>query len=179
MRNGVAFVFGLKKLPCITLCVLSFLFVGHNLSAASESENAEKARYLFSFLKFMQWPTRASNSLYLCSYGKTHLDSELMKYEGAKALGRPVVVMTAVEKSNAQKCHIIFISQNNSEDWRSTLYSLQDASIVTVGDIKGFSYKGGMIEFLRHEDRLRFMINHELANAKSVEIDSKLLLLGF
>lgn len=159
--------------------MLALMLVFIPVSADSESDSALKARYLFSFLKFMDWPDSSLAEIRLCTLGNTDVNSSLSQYHESTANGQSVVIDTAVDINKARSCQLLFISQSSTEDWRAVIHELKSEAIVTVADIEGFSYRGGMIEFIEHRHRLRFMINQEVAQAKSVKVDSKLLFLGF
>lgn len=161
------------------VAMLALMLAFAPLSAASESDSALKARYLFSFLKFMDWPDSSLAEIRLCTLGNTDVNSPLSQYHQSTANGHSVVVDTAVDVNRARSCQLLFISQSSTEDWRAVIHELKNNAVVTVADIEGFSYRGGMIEFIEHHHRLRFMINQEVAQAKSVKVDSKLLFLGF
>jgi hypothetical protein len=55
---------------------------------------------------------------------------------------------------------------------------LKGRSILTVGDTEGFAQSGGIIRFVTENNRIRFRINVDAAEAAHLTISSKLLRLA-
>jgi hypothetical protein len=50
--------------------------------------------------------------------------------------------------------------------------------VLTVGETEGFTESGGMINFVRQVNRIRFQINEVAAKSAGLKISSKLLSLA-
>ena len=80
--------------------------------------------------------------------------------------------------SDAEGCHIIFISTSEEERLRAILDDLRDRPILTIADMPNFARARGIISLKTVEDRIRFDINVDAANAADLKLSSKLLRLG-
>jgi hypothetical protein len=58
---------------------------------------------------------------------------------------------------------------------KQILEGLGGASVLTVGDCKGFAEQGGMINFVLENDRVQFEVNRKAAEQAGLKISSKLL----
>ena len=84
----------------------------------------------------------------------------------------------AMTVSDAEACQILFISTSEEERLRAILHYLHERPILTVADIPNFARVGGIIGLNTVEDRIRFNINVDAANAADLKFSSKLLRLG-
>ena len=139
-----------------------------------------KARYLYHFAEFVEWPPAAFPTaespvtigiLGTDPFGKT-LD-DLMQNEVAK--NRKLVVKRYHRVEEVGACHILFISQSEERRLNEILSSLKEKSILTVGDTEGFVRQGGIIRFFTEKNKIRFQINTDAAKAAKLTISSKLL----
>ena len=55
---------------------------------------------------------------------------------------------------------------------------MDGTSVLTVGDEEGFARRGGVINFLFENDRVRFEINVDAATRARLKISAKLLALA-
>ena len=70
------------------------------------------------------------------------------------------------------------ISTSEEERLRAILDYLRDRPILTIADMPNFARAGGIISLKTVEDRIRFDINVDAANAADLKLSSKLLRLG-
>ena len=77
-----------------------------------------------------------------------------------------------------EACHILFISSSEEERLAKIIETLKDSSILTVGEVKQFAQRGGIINFIVKENKIRFEINVDAAERAKLKISSKLLKLA-
>ena len=63
-------------------------------------------------------------------------------------------------------CRILFIDSSERSQLTHTLAALADAPVLTVSEIPDFLSRGGIIQFVLREDRVRFEVN--LINAQRI-----------
>lgn len=80
--------------------------------------------------------------------------------------------------AEATNCHIVFISTSERNRLPEILLSLKGTSVLTVGEMNHFAVSGGMINFVRKGNKIRFQINREEATKAGLKISSKLLSLA-
>ena len=69
----------------------------------------------------------------------------------------------------------IFVASSEKQRVREILRSLRAASVLTVGDTLDFAKKGGMINFVLEEDRVRFEINVKASERAHLKLSARLL----
>jgi hypothetical protein len=135
-----------------------------------------KAGYLFNFVKFVEWPSAVdSDSLSICVAGHNPFGSilaEIVRDEEVndRALATRVIV------TPEPGCDVVFVP----EDVASTPYlrAARGTPILTVGETPDFIAKGGIINFVREERKVRFQISAPAADRARLRISSHLLRLA-
>ncbi len=148
--------------------------------APATREYQIKAVFLFNFAQFVEWPAAAFASadspIVIGVVGDDPFDGALdATVRGEKINDRPLVVRRYRRGEDVTGCHILFISSSESARLGEILAPLQNHPVLTVGDMEGFSLRGGMIRFLTENNRTRLRINLAAAKAAQLVISSKLL----
>ena len=162
--------------------ILVFLVLGLRVLPAkafeSKNELTLKAAFFFSFAKFTDWPPAAfsdTETFVIGVLGKNPFGSILDTLEGKTIGNRRAVVKQYDNTTAASRCHLLFVSGAMEKEVSSVLQKLAHSPVLTVSDMKGFADKGGMIQLISINDRIRFNINHASARRSSIKISSKLL----
>lgn len=140
-----------------------------------------KGAYIYNIVKFVDWPPDAmkpdDDRFYVCVVGDERLNALTNALREKTVSGKTIVVTSLSSKEN-ENCQVIFFSK--SETWRvqSTLAELGTRAILTIGESDTFASRGGMIEFVRDNDRLGFKINNAAANRAHLTIRAQLLRLA-
>jgi hypothetical protein len=144
------------------------------------SEYQVKAALVYNFTKFTQWPSNSFSApdsplvigiLGNDSFGRA-LDDAMA---GEKLNGHPIEVVRFQGADAVPACHILFVSNSEKSRLSSILASLQDRSILTIGETDGFGQLGGMVNLVKRDNSIRFEINAGAAQRSGVKISSKLL----
>lgn len=176
MRVDVArfFVFGLL-----------WLRVG-GLAIAQDSQPTEyqiKAAFIFNFAKFVEWPPAAfaktSSPLVVGVLGENPFQDTLEKTIANKTVDEhPLLFREFRSATEVTNCHILFISSSEKARLPQILKHLNSSSVLTVGEMPGFTETGGMINFVLEGTKIRFQINNDAATRAGLKISSKLLSLA-
>lgn len=164
-------------------CLLPLLFFTPSIRAQEKpSEYDVKAAYLFTFGKFVTWPPavkeRATEPFTICILGqdpfKGALDAIVSQ---GRIAGLPAATqrLSKLDPDTIARCRVIFISSSEEKQLEQILASLGRAQILTVSDIAGFSRRGGMIEFVLDQDKVRFTVNLAAARSAGLVLSSELL----
>lgn len=135
------------------------------------SEAAIKAAYLYKMAAFVTWPPNAfasaSAPFRICVLKRTDVAGPLSELaRGAQAWGRPVLVSEIGSAQDASQCQILFVG-----DGRTGLGD--SAPVLTVTDRGAAS--PGVVEFTTQQSHVRFVIHRDQADARRLQISSKLL----
>ncbi len=137
-----------------------------------------KAVYLYNFAKFISWPSRASNSevFPICIFGQDPFGQVLDSIvAGEKINGQGLVVRRLTSTSQIAPCRIVFISQTESGRVKEIVNVSEKNAVATVSDIEGFATRGGMIQFVLEDNRVRFEVNLDAVKNAGLVFSSQLL----
>jgi hypothetical protein len=162
------------------MAVVMLLLSGTRAQSPTAGEYQVKAAFLYNFAKFVEWlPSSfsdASAPLQICVFGRDPFGEELRDITKEKTVnGRTLQVHHVVDLLHARSCHILFIASSEEAQVKQIVEGLRGASVLTVGDTKGFAEQGAMINFVLENDRVRFEVNCKAAELAGLKISSKLL----
>ncbi len=162
------------------LGIVSLSFISARAQTPTAGEYQVKAAFLYNFARFIEWPPSsfadASAPLRICILGQDPFGQELRDIANEKTVnGHKLQVTQLADLRVARTCHILFIASSEKAQLKQTFEGLQGAYVLTVGDSKGFVEKGGMINFVLENDRVRFEVNHRAAEQAGLKVSSKLL----
>ncbi len=143
-------------------------------------EHQVKAVFLFNFAQFVQWPaaafTGASSPIVIGILGEdpfgAYLDETVREEKVEK---RPIAIQRYRRVEEIKTCHMLFISRSETKHLEQILVSLNDRSLLIVGDGDDFVQRGGMIQLALAQGKIRPIINVKAATAANLTISSKLL----
>lgn len=143
------------------------------------SEYDVEAAYLFNFGKFVTWPGNSSppdQPFTICLLGDDPLAPALDRLvAGEKINGKSVIDTKVSRLEDALNCSILYISSSEAARLNRVLAALKGAPVLTVSDIPDFTERGGMIQFVLRENRVRFSVNLVPAQHDHLTLSSELL----
>ena len=177
----------MRILRLIAVCMLctSFALPG-SAQTASSSASAEyliKAGFTYNFAKLMQWPANAFPQtdspivigiLGTDPFGGT-LDTVLA---GKKVNSRGFVVKHLKWGLDLKECNILFVSSSEAGHLDEIFHIIKGLPILTIGQMPDFARRGGIINFILEDDKVRFEVNVEAAKQADINISSRLLTLA-
>jgi hypothetical protein len=145
--------------------------------AGRPSEFEVKAVYLYNFGKFIEWPVVPEDEKFvICVLGVDPFGPILDRMLDEETLGgRPVLVERVDNVVNTEGCRIVFISSSEAKRLPRIFGGLKGKTILTVSDVANFASRGGMIELVLHEGRVRFDVDLNATRASGLELSSELL----
>lgn len=172
-----------KTFFTVLLLIGPLLFpVFHSLAAQSAPvpEYQVKATFLFQLTRFVDWSPEAllggQTPLVIGILGEdpfgTFLD-EIVRDEKAK--NHSLVVERYRRPQDIKNCHVLFAGRAEAGRTGEILALVKNRSILTVSDADGFADRGGMIQLLILDNKVRLRINLQAAKAANLTISSKLL----
>ena len=141
-----------------------------------------KAAILYNFAKFATWPEAAFSSdsapLRLCVIGDDPFGPALNSLAGKTVRKRALVTSHIADVENAAPCHILFVSDSETERLDTILDEVATLPILTVADINRFGNSGGIITLKAVDKRSRIEVNIAAAEQAGLRLSSKLLRLA-
>jgi hypothetical protein len=162
----------------ILVCILSVLpFAEAN---AIPNEYEVKSAFIYNFTKFIQWPdasfTNQDDPLKICVVGDKPELKHFQKLNHKIVRGRSLSIRTMLPTDATEDCHVVYFTQLDTDQIRTTLAAIQHRPILTIGDYKGFTHHMGIIEFrIDPKGRVRLLINLERAKRSNIKISAQLL----
>jgi YfiR/HmsC-like len=143
------------------------------------TESQVKAAYLFNFGKFVQWPIDhgpSGDSFALCVLGQDPFGPVLdATVAGESINARKISVVRISKVSEAAPCNVLYISGSEGSRLGQILEAARHSGTLTVSDIPHFVEHGGIIGFVKQQDRIRFEVNRGAAEDSHLTLSSELL----
>ena len=170
----------------ITMVVLILPSVGFDAQAQDSSGSSEyliKAGFIYNFANLVQWPSNAfaqpDSPIVIGILGEdpfgTILDRVLA---GKRVNGRAFLVKRLKSVLDLKECHIVFVSSSELTHLAEAIHSVKGMPILTIGEIPGFAKRGGIINLVLEDNKVRFEVNVEAAKEADLNISSRLLALA-
>lgn len=147
------------------------------LQGSHPTQDDVEAAYLYDFGQFIRWPSNARRkTLNICVLGQDPFGATLDNIVANEVIdGHPLEVVRVADVSDARSCAILFISRSEASQIEKDLSLLNGLPVMTVSDMPEFLERGGMIQFVLMEDRVRFEVNLDAAEKCDLQISSQLL----
>ena len=144
------------------------------------AEHQIKALYLFNFTKYVEWPalaTGTNTAPFIIGISEAaEVKSDLLEITRGKLIqGREIVVRTIRTAQDVPACQLVFIGTADKRRVAELLQRAQDVAVLTVGDGEGFLALGGMVNFVRQENKLRLEIGLDVVQRARLVMSAKLL----
>ncbi|MGC1463905.1 MAG: YfiR family protein [Terracidiphilus sp.] len=168
----------------MTLILTSLvMFFAGNLSAARDqaafTPDDVEAAYLFNFGKFVQWPVdrgAESQPFSICILGQDNFGKKLDDLvTGESIQQRKIMARRLSSVADADQCQIVYFGNSEAARLPDELRALEKKPVMTVSSLPLFLERGGMIQFLVENNRVRFAVNLPPARRAGLSLSSDLL----
>lgn len=139
-----------------------------------------KASYLYNFLQFVEWPRTAlaSGTILVCVFGKDKFGTALDAIAGGSVRGYAITAKRVDEPEKLDGCQVVFVSASERAREFLVLQRLAGHPVLTIGETPGFADRGGVINLIQINDKIRFEINQGAAARDGLKISAQLLQLA-
>ena len=184
----------LRRLAGMTSLSIRLLAGGASLAAGAPAAMAEgaspldyqvKAAYLVNFPKYMDWPagafTDTNSPITVAILGDADVANEFANMvEGGKAVGGHPIVLKRITKEEeiSNDIQVLFIATSERSRVTAILEKVKDSSILTVGESDDFLEKGGIINLVHRDRKIRLQVNLNAAGKAHLKISSRLLVVA-
>lgn len=164
------------------LCLTASLFLAA-AEARAQSEDQIKAAFLFNFARYVEWPGAAfgdpGSPIRICLMGAEDFSTVVTLTVSGKSVGaRPVEIKQPDDVRQAAGCHILYVGEDSRVAAANLASQLASGSVFTVSDRDGFAKDGGIANFFRADNKVRFEINVSAAKRAGLKVSSQLLRLA-
>lgn len=167
---------GRKTVASYLFALMLWAWIPHAQSVALEYQ--VKASYLYNFMQFIAWPMDvfdADGKFNLCVVGAERFGSALDVFPGERLEGREIVIrrLKSATPTQTAHCHLLFIAAG--EDDAAFRGVIGERGVLTIGETPGFLERGGIINLVEMQGRIRFQINRQAAHNAGLMMSSRLL----
>ena len=143
-------------------------------------EQKIKAGLLYNFIKHTSWPAMqenadASRPIAVCVYGEDDFVNYLLPMEGRTVNQRKLFLQQINTIPEAERCDIVFVTEQERENWAEMRRFLHARNILTVSDFPEFAQNGGMIEFREKDKHIGAIFNLEAFGNAGLDVSPSLL----
>ena len=166
-----------SRVAAAVLAVLAAVLPGE-ARAQQTIEVEVKAAFLYNFTKFVAWPQPGAPTepFRLCVVSDDALRRSLERtIEGESLNGRPLQSIVPRTAEEARACQLLFVSRADGDREEQLLAAVRDLPVLTISDTTDFARRGGGIEFVLENNRLRFDVNVPGAERAGIKVSSRLL----
>lgn len=166
-------------LLCTCLAGIFFCGSGPALSQAVSLEQQVKTSYLYNFMQFVDWPEdvfAGDSKFNLCVVAGEDYNTTLVALIAERVDGHEIAVhrFDDFAQINDVRCHLLFISRSKYSSAPKNFSG--ERGLLTIGDIiPGFLERGGIINLVEVNGKVRFEINQQAAHRAGLTMSSKLL----
>jgi hypothetical protein len=150
--------------------------------AQGTSEPALKAAFLYSFVKFTEWPTvavRPDSALKMCVLGDEAVATALEQtVKDRQVDGHAITVLRVNVDAALISCHVLYVTGLDQRGSARLIDRVKAAPVFTVGDLETFAALGGVGELFVENGKMRFALNPGSAQRAGIRLSSKLLALA-
>ena len=163
--------------------LLALLFMGGWVLGSEPplmTEKQVKALFLVNFAKYVDWPSDSlaagNDSFVIGLFGECKLADDLAKaVVGRTVSGHGIRIQQVRNQDEARACRIVFISHAEKKRLVELLEQVRGLPVLTVGETDEFCQLGGIITFIKKDDKVRLQIELDAARRAGLEISSRLL----
>jgi hypothetical protein len=191
--DGVSSVSGPCPIPrhparpavvALALCfTTALLLLGVAPRATAQSEDQVMAAFLLNFARYVEWPENAfdrpDSPVRICMVDAEGLGAVVAETVAGKTVGgRALEVAEPGRLEATAGCHVVFIGRAYDATPGDAVAALGGSNAFSIADHEGFASQGGIANFYREDNRIRFAINPSAARKAGLKISSRLLRLA-
>jgi hypothetical protein len=136
-----------------------------------------EAAYLYNFGKFVTWSnTSAGAAFEICVLGKDPFGPILDATVAGESIGdKKITTRKIANLQESSRCRVLFISSSEESRLKPALAAAKSCGALTVSDMPHFADKGGMIQFVPRDNKIRFEVNLPATEEAGLTLSSELL----
>jgi len=152
-----------------------------SMSSSYQSNEELKVSLIYQFAKYTHWPSSSHSAMTFCVLGNNRFYQKMNRIVGKKIAGKLVSSrhVTNIEQVDKHQCQVIYIAPTLASELPAILAYLSEKPILTISEIKDFTLKGGMINFINKAQRQHFEVSRRATQKTGLTISSKLLQVAY
>ena len=168
-------------ITAITIVVFTIYTMG-SVYTSEQSKHIEyllKSATLYKICKFIDWPENKEQKSFVISVLGQNKNNQKIIIPADKKINNKIVIINEINiVEDIKESSILFIANSEKDKISKILKSIKNKNILTVGDTKGYSEKGVMINFHIENNRINFIINYDIIKKSKLVLHSQLFKVG-
>lgn len=164
------------------LCLMIGIGLPADIYAGTVEEYSVKAALVFNFVRFTDWPldtfVDSPETFNICVVGDDAILEAFGDVAGKRVKGRSIVVKRVRRMQRSDTCNLLFISGSDRSILPKIFAAVEGKSVLTIGEMSGFTEAGGVINLVKTENRIKFEVNLKAAQQAGLKISSRILKLA-
>jgi hypothetical protein len=161
----------------------SLLLSGDGRGDHGHDEYDVKAAFIYNFAALVKWPASAfpepDGPITLAILGPDDFAPHTDEFLAGRTVGgRRIEVARISTPKEIARHHMVFVSASADDLIPQILEAARGRQVLTIGESKVFTRSGGIVNFYRENNKIRFEINRPAAEAAGLQISSRLLRLA-
>ena len=149
-------------------------------SAAETLEYRVKAAFVCKFASYVEWPSQSfphpEDPVVIGVIASDAVFEELSRTAGALSVeGRRLVVRKVTRSEPVVGAHLVYITRSGDDQLAETLAMLKGQPVLAVTESSRGPALGSMINFVVVDDKVRFDVSPQTAEASQLRISARLL----
>jgi len=163
-----------KKVVVVALMLIIVIVPIDTSAKRVTSEHKYMAKFLYNFMSHVHFSDNQANKINICIIGDNaitpHL-SHLVRRQDSNLIS----VLPKYIDDNLNNCHVVYIDEVFKENEARALLKARNNKVLTIGNIKGFANRGGIVEFLLRKNKVELKINVSQMSRNKISISDTLL----
>lgn len=141
-----------------------------------ETEYKIKAALVYKLSRFVAWPERhEANVPIFCVAESDPFDAYMEALNGQAGNQRLIQIRHLPDTKDLESCQVVFVSKLADELIQHSIAEGVSGPVLTISDSHGFAKAGGMVEIIRRNQRLGFIVNMQVVKKSGLHIAAPLL----
>lgn len=169
---------GVLRVAACSAVLLSATVAAQPIQSAPE--HSIKAAYLYNFAAYIEWPEQsfdeAGRPLTIGILGGDRIAGELEAITRDRRVGgHPVRIRRLRPEDPVAGLHMLFVADEQIDELPKLTAEARAQSVVVVTESRDALRQGSVINFLIIDERVRFEVSLEAADASRLAVSSRLL----
>lgn len=147
--------------------------------ADDSKEYQVKAAFIYNFVKFVEWPDGKAiakqSNIDICVIGNTPFSNTGNVFKAASTAKLTLSLVDEKIGKAGEHCHVVFISASEEGRLGEIVNSLKNTPVLTVSDMDNFAERGGMIGFVKNDNKIKIEVNKKAVTSAGMRVDAQLL----
>lgn len=167
-----------KYQKTVLLTFLIILLLSANLKALAKDYTFH-AVFVYNFTKYIEWPNGGAEITIGVQGGDASLMQAFEKMAHNKSgTDRKFIIKAITKPEDAATCHVIFIPDSESDKLGAIVQKYTSTPKLIITEKEGLVKKGGIINFITVDGKLRFELNQAALDKAGLKVSSQLLSLA-